>query len=86
MDQSRCTLTGTFSSIKAEDEVAEARETYLAQHPDSFWVDFGDFSFLRMDELLIANYIGGFGRIAKARLGLETLSGLCTRWCCRWVL
>jgi hypothetical protein len=35
---------------------------YLAKHPDAFWVDFGDFSWHRMDGILGARLIGGFAR------------------------
>ena len=32
-----------------EDVAKGAREAYLAKHPDAFWVDFGDFTWHRMD-------------------------------------
>jgi hypothetical protein len=74
MSDSRCTISGTFSTVSVEGEVAAAREVYLARHSDSFWVDFGDFSFLRMDDVVEANFIGGFGRAAKA-CSLKLVSG-----------
>ena len=75
MSDARCTVTGTFATVSGQDDVAQAREAYLKRHPDSFWVDFGDFSFLRMDDVVEANYIGGFGRAAKVRFQL-TLSAM----------
>lgn len=41
------------------------REAYLAKHPNSFWVDFGDFSWWRLDEVLQARVVGGFARAGK---------------------
>lgn len=32
-----------------EGEAAAAREVYLKTHPNAFWVDFGDFSFVRIE-------------------------------------
>ena len=68
MNDARCTLTGSFREITDTESIAAARDTYMERHPDAFWVDFGDFSFLRMDELLQVNFIGGFGRISAVRL------------------
>ena len=40
-----------------------AAQSELVQvHPDAFWVDFGDFDFLRMTEVAGCNLIAGFGR------------------------
>lgn len=35
-------------------------------HPDAFWVDFGDFDYMRMDTVVQCNLIAGFGRATKA--------------------
>jgi putative heme iron utilization protein len=55
----RVTLMGTAARIPA-GEVAAARERYLARHPRaSYWVDFEDFSFWRLD-LVDVYFVGGF--------------------------
>ena len=57
---SRVTLVGNVLRIP-EQEVAEARELYLARYANSkYWVDFEDFSFYRMD-VVDVYYVGGFG-------------------------
>jgi putative heme iron utilization protein len=57
---SRVTLLGNVSLVP-KDEVAEARELYLARYANSkYWVDFEDFSFYRMD-VIDVYYVGGFG-------------------------
>ena len=56
----RATLVGLAAPVPAED-LAEAREHYLARHENSrYWVDFADFSFFRL-ELIDIYYVGGFG-------------------------
>lgn len=42
------TLVGTAKAVP-EAEVAQVREAYLSKHPNAFWVDFGDFSFVRIE-------------------------------------
>ena len=40
----------------------KARAAYLVKHPDAEqWIDFGDFSMLRMEIKKDLYYIGGFG-------------------------
>jgi putative heme iron utilization protein len=57
---SRITLVGNVLPVP-DAEVADARELYLARHPNSkYWVDFQDFSFYRMD-VVDVYYVGGFG-------------------------
>ena len=56
----RATLVGEARPALA-NELAEVREVYLARHPNSsYWVDFADFSFFRM-QVLEVYYVGGFG-------------------------
>ena len=44
-----------------ENDVADARERYLARHENSrYWVDFSDFSFFRLQPIDLY-YVGGFG-------------------------
>ena len=74
MSQARCTVTGTFTGVEDADEVAAAREAYLKVHSEAFWIDFGDFSYLRMDDVVAANLIAGFGRAHKVRQPLLHLS------------
>lgn len=57
----RVTLVGTLVAI-GEDDKPAAREQYLAKHPDAFWVDFGDFSWWRMEQLQAVRLVGGFAR------------------------
>lgn len=56
----RATLVG-HAEIVPREEVASARETYLARHENSrYWVDFADFHFYRLQPVDIY-YVGGFG-------------------------
>lgn len=56
----RVTLMGEIREVAGSD-VSAVRESYLAAHPNaSYWVDFKDFSFFRM-ELLEVYFVGGFG-------------------------
>eukprot|EP00892_Ulva_mutabilis_P009162 jgi/Ulvmu1/6618/UM003_0255.1 len=64
MADSRGTVTGTFETVPDEERAA-ARDAYMKVHPDAFWVDFGDFDFMRMTEVAGANLIGGFGRVCQ---------------------
>lgn len=57
---SRVTLVGNIRLVP-EPEIPNARELYLASYANSkYWVDFGDFSFYRM-EVVDVYYVGGFG-------------------------
>ena len=56
----RATLVGHAEPVPA-DEIAPAREQYLARHENSrYWVDFADFSFFRLQPVDLY-YVGGFG-------------------------
>ncbi|XP_073038316.1 uncharacterized protein [Primulina eburnea] len=48
-----------------EKQKEEIRAMYLGQHPDAFWVDFGDFQFLRIEPKVV-QYVSG---VATALLG-----------------
>lgn len=41
-----------------EQEKAAVRAAYLAKHPNAFWVDFGDFHFLRIEPKVV-RYLSG---------------------------
>jgi heme iron utilization protein len=56
----RATLIGNAEPVP-ENDVADARERYLARHENSrYWVDFPDFSFFRLRPIDLY-YVGGFG-------------------------
>jgi putative heme iron utilization protein len=56
----RVTVMGGAGRVP-DDDVASARERYLARHPNAAsWVDFGDFAFWRL-EVLDVYWVGGFG-------------------------
>lgn len=53
----RLTLIGHVAKVDG----ASVRELYLARHPNSsYWVDFDDFAFYRLDAIDLY-YVGGFG-------------------------
>jgi len=54
-------MTGSMERVP-EAELARARETYMAKHPDAFWAAFGDFSFWRLADLRVIRLVGGFAR------------------------
>lgn len=60
----RVNLIGRLQPLP-ESEVAAAKELYLARHPQSFWVNFGDFSWFKMEEVLAARLVGGFARAGR---------------------
>merc|ERR1719502_1055573 len=59
--EGRCVLIGEMSKL-SDDNVASYREIYMKKHPDAFWIDFGDFSYFKMDSIQSIRYIGGFAR------------------------
>jgi len=61
LSDARVAITGTISKVPTT-EIPAAKELYLSQHPDSFWVEFGDFTWFRMDKVLCARLVGGFAR------------------------
>lgn len=64
LSDARVTLTGEMTPVPAAERDA-ARSLFLKKHPNCFYVDFGDFDFYRMDKIVSAHLIGGFGRVAQ---------------------
>jgi putative heme iron utilization protein len=59
----RVTLIGDLLEV-AGDERAAVRDRYLAANPASaYYIDFGDFSFWRL-EVVSVRYVGGYGRMS----------------------
>lgn len=59
----RVTLLGPCRRVPDEDR-DEVKRAFLATHPDaSYYVDFKDFAFYRLDPLAL-RYVGGFGRMS----------------------
>ena len=59
----RVTLLGVLSPV-ADDDRPIARERYLAANPTAaYYIDFGDFTFYRLDVESI-RYVGGYGRMS----------------------
>jgi len=57
----RVVLTGKVDAVpKEEQEVV--RKQYLEKHPGAYWVNFGDFTMFRMDDILDIAFVGGFAR------------------------
>ncbi|KAG5184587.1 hypothetical protein JKP88DRAFT_269721 [Tribonema minus] len=55
----RVTLIGDVGRVP-EDEIEAVRTSYKVKHPNAFWVDFGDFSWFRMDTIKAIRFVGGF--------------------------
>lgn len=56
----RATVLGQVELVPQED-ISSAREQYLTRHPNSsYWVDFADFNFFRLQPIDLY-YVGGFG-------------------------
>lgn len=60
----RVCITGDVMAV-ADAATAAVREAYLAKHPNSFWVDFGDFSWFKLKVVKSARLVGGFGRVGS---------------------
>ncbi len=59
----RVTLVGDLVEVGAEERPA-VRDRYLAENPASaYYIDFGDFSFWRL-EVRSVRYVGGYGRMS----------------------
>ena len=57
----RVNLMGEVKLVP-KDERENMKATYLKKHPGAFWVEFGDFNFFRMDEIVDIRFVGGFAR------------------------
>ncbi|KAL9191182.1 hypothetical protein ACHAXT_000888 [Thalassiosira profunda] len=57
----RVNLMGKVTLVDAAERDA-MKEVYLAKHPGAFWVNFGDFNWFRMDEIVDIRFVGGFAR------------------------
>ncbi|CAE8602766.1 unnamed protein product [Polarella glacialis] len=57
----RANLIGEATPIESEEERKAAREIYLKKHPKAFWIDFGDFTWYRL-EVKQVRFVGGFAR------------------------
>ncbi|CAM9324584.1 unnamed protein product [Ascophyllum nodosum] len=55
----RVSLIGDARKVPDED-LASVREMYKAKHPKAYWIDFGDFSLMRMDTIKVMRFVGGF--------------------------
>jgi putative heme iron utilization protein len=59
----RVTILGKCAAVP-EEEKASVKEAFLAQQPSaSYYVDFGDFAFYRLEPIAL-RYVGGFGRMS----------------------
>lgn len=57
------TLVGCVRSV--EKEMDQIRDIYLSKAPRSFWVDFGDFRWFKMDHLYNVRYIPDIQNAAR---------------------
>lgn len=57
----RVNLIGTATPIASQEEIDASRVIYKEKHPKAFWVDFGDFTWFRM-EVEYVRFVGGFAR------------------------
>ncbi|KAF3442222.1 hypothetical protein FNV43_RR16138 [Rhamnella rubrinervis] len=64
------TLLGDAIPVSEKDQAA-VHAAYLARHPNAFWVDFGDFQFMRIEPKVL-RYVSG---VATALLGSGVYSG-----------
>ncbi|CAL5219739.1 g1637 [Coccomyxa viridis] len=64
MSSGRVTVAGKMALLEGAD-AADAKKAFLAKNPNSFWVEFGDFAWFRMDSVATARLVGGFGRIKQ---------------------
>ena len=58
--EGRVVLIGDAVKVFDKEKIAAMREKYLALHKDAYWIDFGDFSFFAMTNIISVRYIGGF--------------------------
>jgi len=60
----RVNLMGEVNKVP-EEERESIKAIYLKKHPNAFWVEFGDFTFFRMDNIMDIRFVGGFARAGK---------------------
>lgn len=65
LQDARVSLTGDITAVEGQ-EAEQLRGLYRKRHPDSFWVDFGDFSIFRMVPKT-GRLIGGFARAGQVK-------------------
>ena len=58
-------LKGEVAPVADREQRDALRHMYLQRHPGSYWVDFGDFTWFRMERIVAARVVGGFGRAGK---------------------
>lgn len=69
----RATLIGDLTEVTG-DERDPVRDTYLAANPaSSYYIDFGDFGFWRL-EVQSIRYVGGYGRMSWVDAGAYATS------------
>lgn len=61
----RVNLMGRMSKIPKSD-IEPLKELYLSKHPNAFWVNFGDFTWFRM-EVENVRFVGGFARAGDVK-------------------
>ena len=61
MQDARINIMGCAHEVSDSKEAEAARALYLSKHPNSFWVDFGDFSIFRLEDIVKVRMVGGFG-------------------------
>lgn len=62
MSDARVTISGPVTPVP---EPADVREIYKQKNPTAFWVDFGDFTWFRMDAVKAVRLVGGFARAGQ---------------------
>eukprot|EP01036_Dinobryon_divergens_P022988 gene22988-31295_t len=61
--EGRVVIIGKIKKVDPSTEteaIAKLRTKYLSRHKDAYWIDFGDFSFFSMYEIVAVRYVGGF--------------------------
>jgi len=58
----RVNLMGHVKLVQSKEERENLKELYLAKHPNAFWVNFGDFNWFRMEDIIDIRFVGGFAR------------------------
>jgi len=64
MNDGRVTLQGRVREVTDDAKKAFIREHYLAKNPDAFYVDFPDFRWFVMGDIVAVRVVGGFARAA----------------------